>query len=353
MIAQGRCYITARYNAPGNVKAEVGIQMPIWDAMSSPTVPDICSPKAINEALGGFLNQISSLNSPLKGGVVLGELRKTLGTIARPFVASYKLLKAYKRQAERITIALLRKLKRDRKKGVSKRGLREAHKKLASLWLEYSFGIMPLVNDVGNAIVAYQKWCGQAVAVAPIWSSGSDESLVSTDTFTKTPAFNISTIGVKTVKLQSKCRFGGEYGHRVDQQGNVDGALRACGFQLSEFVPTIWELLPFSWLADYFANVGTIITSTFTSTANVLWHYRTTKATRTQEWTARCNWAKCGPLIGPGATLVLDQQGDMVMETTSFTRSVPQLGVPGLVFKIPGLTTQWANMLAVLTSIRK
>lgn len=347
MTERLRCKIAIRYKGVGGIPTEVGVHTPVWGATSSPSWPDACSPKAINEALGYFLSQINGLNSPLKGGVVVGELRKTLRMIAHPFIASYKLFKQYKKRAER----LIRKRKPRR---VSKRGLRLADKALASLWLEYSFGVQPLINDVKSGLVAYERWCEEVHQATPIWGTGSDESLTSqTSPYDVEVGSNIATTGTYKAIIKSSCKYTGEYGYRVGLEGPVDRAKQLCGFTLSEFVPTLWELLPFSWLADYFTNVGTVITSMFTSTSNVLWYCRTERAIRRQTWTARCDWARIKSRFPADAILVLDQQGSMVMETMSFARSVPPLGVPGFIFKFPGLTTQWANMLAVLTQVRR
>lgn len=345
-----RSKIAIRYKTAGSIPTEVGIHQPIWNAVASPSWPDVCSPKAINQALGYFLNQINDLNSPLKGGVVVGELRKTLKTIAHPFTAAYYLFRSYRYKADAITRRWL--YYRNRK--VRKKGLRAANKQLASLWLEYSFGIQPLVNDVKKAIIAYERWCEEFHGITPIWGTGTDESLSSqTSPYNVEVSQKIATTGIYKSIIKSSCRFKGEYGYRIGAEGPVDRAKQLCGFTLSEFIPTLWELLPFSWLADYFTNIGTIITAMHTAVSNVLWYCRTDRAIRVQTWTARCDWAKIKSRFPADAYVAIDQQGSMVMETKSLVRSVPPLGVPGLFLKIPGLTTQWANMLAVLTRVRR
>jgi len=346
MMERLRCKIAIRYKTAGKIPTEIGVHMPVWDAFSSPSGPDTCSPKAINQALGYFLSQINGLNSPLKGGTVVAELKSTLRMIARPFTAAYHLFRQYRGRAG----AIVRRFLNRRNWRVRRKGLKEANKKLADLWLEYSFGIQPFISDVKQGIIAYERWCEEVHGLTPIWGTGTDESLIAqTSPYNVELSQNIATTGVYKSLLKSSCRFKGEYGYRVGPEGPIDRAKQLCGFTLSEFIPTLWELLPFSWLADYFTNVGTILTALHTSTSNVLWYCRTDKAIRVQTWTARCNWAKIKSRFSADATLAVDQQGSMVMETKGLVRSVPPLGVPGFVFKIPGLTTQWANMLAVLT----
>lgn len=55
--------------------------------------------------------------------------------------------------------------------------------------------------------------------------------------------------------------------HTVRYRGRIDAQVDApvwnnldlFGFSAKEFVPTLWELLPWSFLVDYFTNVGDIL----------------------------------------------------------------------------------------------
>jgi hypothetical protein len=53
------------------------------------------------------------------------------------------------------------------------------------------------------------------------------------------------------------------------------------GFTPSEFVPTAWELMPWSFLVDYFTNIGDILTSSVTDTSSVRWVNRSIIKTST------------------------------------------------------------------------
>lgn len=51
-------------------------------------------------------------------------------------------------------------------------------------------------------------------------------------------------------------------GLRTTSSSPTSYAIRDTGFSLRSFVPTIWELIPYSFLVDYFSNLGDLVTST-------------------------------------------------------------------------------------------
>jgi hypothetical protein len=55
------------------------------------------------------------------------------------------------------------------------------------------------------------------------------------------------------------------------------------GFTPSEFIPTAWEILPWSFLVDYFLNIGDLLSASVTDTSNVAWvnRSRVTKVIKT------------------------------------------------------------------------
>jgi hypothetical protein len=47
------------------------------------------------------------------------------------------------------------------------------------------------------------------------------------------------------------------------------------GFNPQNFIPAAWELLPWSFLADYFSNIGDILTASIVSTKHLAYTNRT------------------------------------------------------------------------------
>jgi hypothetical protein len=123
------------------------------------------------------------------------------------------------------------------------------------------------------------------------------------------------------------------------------------GFTPSEFVPTAWEVLPWSFLADYFANIGDMLSASVTDTSNVAWvsksDIRTTELTMTSTFGSATTFP---PTLKKSINIV--RPGNMVLTHKSVTRSA-NVGVPtpSLYFTYPGSNGRLANIAALLASV--
>lgn len=322
---------------------------PLW--IVSPSWPATLDPEVASLALGRFLSQIDGLNTPFKALPFLGELKETLQMIKRPFMNFYKGLRHYKLTADKI----MRQYKwwRRGKRRISRARIKRWNKSLANAWLEFAFGWSPVLNDVGDAVQAYERFVEQpAVSVAPIWSSASRNVAQATGVASASFLNNYVKVRSSYVrKMVYSCRYVGEYKYSLSPlQGDTRRAMDLCGFNLAAFVPTVWELLPYSWLADYFTNIGQIITSAFTSTQNVAWYCRSSKAEMVQTEKAWPDVPAMKTYFGDDFLSAGGPSGLCELRSLTFVRDVPPLGTPGLVLRVPGLPFQYANMLALLVS---
>jgi hypothetical protein len=85
--------------------------------------------------------------------------------------------------------------------------------------------------------------------------------------------FDIPVYNQKTVdKFAQIVTFYGSYqGHVADEKLDVTigRAVELSGFQFRDFVPTVWELIPYSFVSDYFVNIGDILEAACTDTSIV------------------------------------------------------------------------------------
>lgn len=284
--------------------------------------------KADSEARVNFLNEIRQARRAFQSGVFLGELAETLHMIRNPAAA-------FRRGLDNYHGAVKKRLRRERS-DASKR------KAVAGTWLEYTFGWQPLVNDVRDGMKALAKHSSKIEGTA-ISSFGRDTvAPVKQTNSTSCPGgftFNIGYLRRGEVSVRYKGFVGTEIRNATDVRENW-------GLTLSDVVPTVWELIPYSFLVDYFTNVGDVLSAMSSSTAGLRWVNRTMRSTSTvtiyRKPTIGSNlsWAKVSGFV----------LGDYRSNCTQFSRDRPDLSVSlsDFHFQIPGFESRkWLNIAAL------
>lgn len=121
-------------------------------------------------------------------------------------------------------------------------GRRAQARDLSGTWLEYTFGWVPLISDIGNAVEVLQ----QQFDPIPIRGRGVGQAEVKT---------RLSVNEIKTASLLSKVEVRGTI---VVTNPNLFLA-NQLGFTNPAMVA--WELVPFSFVVDWFIPVGKFISS--------------------------------------------------------------------------------------------
>lgn len=125
------------------------------------------------------------------------------------------------------------------------------HKKLASNWLEFSFGWAPLVDDIGTAIDVLQR----PISNRTIFGYARDTfSYVTGEWFGD---YDIYCDGVPH-RAHQKRVISGKYFCRYQATVGIDNPNLYLANQLGFVNPAAiaWELVPFSFVLDWFTNVG-------------------------------------------------------------------------------------------------
>jgi len=296
--------------------------------------------RADNRALIRYRERIAEVHSVFKGMVFGGELAETLSAIRNPARALRKGLSDYLNQVKR-------------------RGSRLPKKKRISFvrdtWLEYSYGWAPLYSDVESAIENFYH----SRLVKPLFhfvkaSSGWQRAEFSTGTRTAFDGWAQHTLQWDQTQIkEASVRYYGVY----RSTGNGVANIGQWGFSPAEFVPTLWELIPYSFLVDYFTNIGDIVSS---------WSYRHLVPDWTSRGEIRRSVSKTeNSEIKPNVELIpfgyhLYYSGSLGESTLSSsivarTRSIYP-GIPSLELQVPGMGTKWLNMAALtkqLSSTRR
>jgi len=228
------------------------------------------------KASNKYLSAARQLTTHMDGGTFLGELKQTLRMLRHPAEALSRSVESY---LDALNKRKRAELQRRRRKGLPQLPKDspkwEWYNAIPDLWLEHSFGWKPLMMDIEDAWDALAS-LSESEGVAHLSRSAQGSKLRS-QTFTPgslySGALRLRNDITYRAKTQTTVRYRGDVVARAATTF-ADQAAR-WGFTPSQFIPTAWELLPWSFLVDYFASIGDFLDASFTNTADLKWTCRT------------------------------------------------------------------------------
>lgn len=229
---------------------------------------------------------------------------------------------------------------------------------LSGALLEWAFGVKPLINDLNNAVGVLERLNDAAVQQRMITAVGRQmkQGPIENSYFWAADGSALRFGGTTSQYARQKWKYRALYSREVTEIKNLSALKHGqelLGLTLEQFVPTAWNLLPWSFLWDYFANIGEILEQTFTSLQDIKWVNRTlvnssyvlatcqldeaaTKAAMTFAGSQRFVQANPGP---PSVCFITKE---------SFQRDFDAPSVQPLRFELPGSPQKWLNMAALL-----
>jgi hypothetical protein len=303
-----------------------------------------------NSSLGAFINKCVSAQRYLQGGVVIGELRETIALLRNPARSLRRLIDKYhkdasnaaKRAARKRNLSLSDLIRKPRNAA-----RKEVDKAIAGTYLEAVFGWRPLINDIKSAADALTSYDPNQTAQVQV-------TLLDRYAYNR-GKHSFGSGGISEYSFYAwevgeySCRYKGAVWITSPYLKNMPN-LSKFGFRpLRDFLPTLWELIPYSFLVDYFTNIGDIIQQASFIQSDLAWYCRTTR-----------DWSEMTPRQ---FTAIPAAGGDFVMtasrgEAWAFARkevarTKPALNSFQLQFSLPGSdSSAWAN-IAALTDLRR
>lgn len=207
-----------------------------------PTIPSISNPAISQEAsakLKRKLRDFTGQSNQLTNIAELKDLRRTIGSVAG---SATKLVKA---------------VLDSKKRGAS------LQKFAADQWLTWSFGVLPTLGAVDDAVSSVKDYLERGDQRNVEYGVHAEEWLIATNvTTTGSLHYNVNHRGsfraTRSVKITA--------GFKFDLRSSEDYTLgKHLGLDIESVVPTAWELLPYSWLVDYFTTAGSFLEDTFTA----------------------------------------------------------------------------------------
>lgn len=294
--------------------------------------------EADNEAKKQYVSKVRDMQTSFNGSTFMAEGLQTLRLIKNPAQA---LRGGVQRFQNRIR-------KYPNRREWPKISLKERRRILADTWLEYSFGWRPLINDLDDAM---RTLADSQYAIEPnvtkLFGYGEVKQRV--------PAFSGQrSLGSTYPKAVISYRC--EAFASVKYIGVWDFNTYALDAQRTGFTPdnwglAAWEIVPWSFLIDYFTNIGDIISALTLYRNAEMWTAKTVR--REIRFIPESVDIQNTP---NSANLTVSRGFTTLRKSPIAVKSVERhpwtgLGlIPTAEFSLPGSGTQWLNIASLLAS---
>jgi len=301
-----------------------------------------------NQVHIAWLNKASKKLRTMQSGVSVGELRETLHMVRHPLESLKKGFHDYL-----VATPLNAKAKTTKRgRAINSRDKRKAiAQAISGTYLEYANGWGPLVRDVISASqTVAEHFTPSGIAYERVTARASAQEMKSSkqvSAYQTTGSDMASWRRTQVVVSTSGVRYVGEV--VVSHGGSADDLLRSAGLQMREFVPTMWELLPLSYVADYFINMGSLLEAFCFMSGKRTWWSGSQRDVADSVITG-----ETGPDVGTVAISRSGSLGSCTVHATNFTRFDPGTITPHLEFSLPGkyLFSKLANVTSLFVQAR-
>lgn len=313
--------------------------------VSVPAAPvTTIDPTANAQALATFVKRARERQGAFRGSNFAVELRQTLGMLRRPAQALRRGIDAWSSTASRVARRAAGTRSLD---NLSSRQRRNVARALSGSWLETSFGWLPLASDISDANKALRGFADRE----------SQSRVSATSTSEGIPSIAIAGEGWRNVEIRTEVHTKTElsvryYGAvKVRAEGPFMGAVAEnFGFRIRDFVPALWEAIPYSFLVDYFVNIGEVLDAWSFPRSDMAWVARVFRNTTIRDC-SRMTYRKLTTLNLPLTNTIKVEA--FVPSATIIRRSYVHRDVyggtlvPSFRFKIPGTSTKFLNIASL------
>lgn len=305
------------------------------DVIYATSVLSAPSPSAAadNQARMKFYKRAKEAQTAFRSLTALGELRETLGMLRHPG-------RALRRGLDDYVSAVNKRARRAKRSSLNRI--------VSETWLEHVFGWMPFISDIKAAGEGLNRrlnrFAGNYTRISGtgtdspscVLSSGGASRLV------------IRTSYLTTQIDKTSVRYYGQI--RSVCENPIAADLQLFGANWNEVVPTAWELIPYSFLVDYFSNIGDVLDAWSVRKSDIAWASKSVKSERvltTSNHTLNKSVTEAAvPLVSWTSAYVSASPVVVTARTIERTPHTPDF--PSFQMEIPGLGTKWINMSALL-----
>jgi hypothetical protein len=209
-------------------------------------------------------------------------------------------------------------------------------------WLEYVFGWRPLVQDL-DGIVKHAAYLSAGVEQPPtmmVSHTGHDETSDVSDFVGVSDGAYYQTRRKNETSRKTTVKYLG----RVSASDFSKITPISLGVGLRDFIPTVWELIPYSFLVDYFINIGDIVEAQSWSQSNLLWAVKWTIV----ESKYKLTYHSVGSWNTSAYNTVLKCTPAQRVEKNITRAPLSVIPIPSLRLRMPGSGSwRWLNIAAL------
>lgn len=286
---------------------------------------------AVDRAAGQFYRRVRDRMSQFKGATFLAEAAEAKRMIGQRATSMLNLIPGYQ--------------DRLRKRWSKTKGKKNKKKLLANSWLELQYGWLPLASDIEDLCKTLKNPVPQFIRVS---SDACHTQNVELENIRVEDNGDWQKAIHERHETDYSVRFYGGISARRTPEGS---AVHDFGLGVEEFLPTAWEVIPWSFAVDYFTNVSDIITAASYGAAYVGWSSAVYCASRTRTYTGTGQASKFAgsyPLYR-----VVKSTPSVAKVTAKIIRRDPTatVPIPGLILELPS-PIQALNLTALAVSRR-
>jgi len=288
-------------------------------------------------ALTILSKRLSSELTTFQGGIFVGQIKELIHSVRHP-------LQALRSGLSKHLELVAKRAKRIRK-------LKNMRDMVANTWLETAYSIRPTLSDIDDGAKAIADFVvdPNSQEFKTLTARGYDEH--ATDAVITDWSMSSSSY----YDVRARCFRRRSYTVKYLACIGVSPSVRSTAFQkfglnMANFIPTLWDLIPYSFVADYFTNIGDVMNGLANLSSNVRWVMRWTIIEDLEEAKSFYN----GPVSDPShPPLQYCSGGYFSVSSKTINRGVYGGSlVPPFRWEIPGASSlKWANLAALATQL--